>query len=135
MTNLELVANLTPSERKERLLEFLVDDFIIHKIGITPGEFINTLSEGEIVKQLIIHLDKEDEQKQQEKEEDSTDNAPLRIELSSKHDKKVLYNLAKEIYIKSLTHYGLDTNLVYLTKKCYDAAKTFMFESVQYTCS
>jgi hypothetical protein len=134
MTNLELVANLTSDERKERLLKFLVDDFIIHKIGITPGEFLNTLSEEEIIKQLIIHLDKEDEQRQMSKKEDSKDAAPLRIELSSSHDKKVLYNLAKEIYIKSLTHYGLDTNFVYLTKKCYDAAKTFMFESVQYTC-
>lgn len=134
MTNSELVANLTSDERKERLLEFLVDDFIIHKIGITPGEFMNTLSEEEIAKQLIIHLDKEDEQRQMTKKENSKDAAPLRIELSSSHDKKVLYNLAKEIYIKSLTHYGLDTNFVYLTKKCYDAAKTFMFESVQYTC-
>lgn len=134
MTNSELVANLTSDERKERLLEFLVDDFIIHKIGITPGEFMNTLSEEEIAKQLIIHLDKEDEQRQMTKKENSKDAAPLRIELSSSHDKKVLYNLAKEIYIKSLIHYGLDTNFVYLTKKCYDAAKTFMFESVQYTC-
>lgn len=134
MTNSELVANLTSDERKERLLEFLVDDFIIHKIGMTPGEFMNMLSEEEIVKQLIIHLDNEEEQKQMTKKENSKDAAPLRIELSSSHDKKVLYNLAKEIYIKSLTHYGLDTNFVYLTKKCYDAAKTFMFESVQYTC-
>ena len=135
MTNSELVANLTSDERKERLLEFLVDDFIIHKIGITPGEFMNTLSEEEIAKQLIIHLDNEEEQRQMTKKENSKDAAPLRIELSSSHDKKVLYNLAKEIYIKSLTHYGLDTNLVYLTKKSFDAAKTFMFESVQYTCS
>jgi hypothetical protein len=134
MTNSELVANLTSDERKERLLEFLVDDFIIHKIGITPGEFMNTLSEEEIVNQLILHLDNEEEQRQMTKKENSKDAAPLRIELSSSHDKKVLYNLAKEIYIKSLTHYGLDTNFVYLTKKCYDAAKTFMFESVQYTC-
>lgn len=134
MTNSELVANLTSDERKERLLEFLVDDFIIHKIGMTPGEFMNTLSEEEIVNQLILHLDNEEEQKQMTKKENSKDAAPLRIELSSSHDKKVLYNLAKEIYIKSLTHYGLDTNFVYLTKKCYDAAKTFMFESVQYTC-
>ena len=134
MTNSELVANLTSDERKERLLEFLVDDFIIHKIGMTPGEFMNMLSEEEIVKQLIIHLDNEEEQRQITKKENSKDAAPLRIELSSSHDKKVLYNLAKEIYIKSLTHYGLDTNFVYLTKKCYDAAKTFMFESVQYTC-
>lgn len=134
MTNSELVANLTSDERKERLLEFLVDDFIIHKIGITPGEFMNTLSEEEIAKQLIIHLNNEEEQRQMTKKENSKDAAPLRIELSSSHDKKVLYNLAKEIYIKSLIHYGLDTNFVYLTKKCYDAAKTFMFESVQYTC-
>lgn len=134
MTNSELVANLTSDERKERLLEFLVDDFIIHKIGMTPEEFTNTLSEEEIVNQLILHLDNEEEQKQMTKKENSKDAAPLRIELSSSHDKKVLYNLAKEIYIKSLTHYGLDTNFVYLTKKCYDAAKTFMFESVQYTC-
>lgn len=134
MTNSELVANLTSDERKERLLEFLVDDFIIHKIGMTPGEFMNMLSEEEIVKQLIIHLDNEEEQRQITKKENSKDAAPLRIELSSSHDNKVLYNLAKEIYIKSLTHYGLDTNFVYLTKKCYDAAKTFMFESVQYTC-
>jgi hypothetical protein len=134
MTNSELVANLTSDERKERLLEFLVDDFIIHKIGMTPGEFMNTLSEEEIVNQLILHLDNEEEQRQMTKKENSKDAAPLRIELSSSHDKKVLYNLAKEIYIKSLTHYGLDTNFVYLTKKCYDAAKTFMFESVQYTC-
>lgn len=134
MTNSELVANLTSDERKERLLEFLVDDFIIHKIGITPGEFLNTLSEEEIVKQLILHLDNEEEQRRTTQKENSKDAAPLRIELSSSHDKKVLYNLAKEIYIKSLTHYGLDTNFVYLTKKCYDAAKTFMFESVQYTC-
>jgi hypothetical protein len=134
MTNSELVANLTSDERKERLLEFLVDDFIIHKIGITPGEFMNTLSEEEIVNQLILHLDNEEEQKQMTRKENFKDAAPLRIELSSSHDKKVLYNLAKEIYIKSLTHYGLDTNFVYLTKKCYDAAKTFMFESVQYTC-
>ena len=134
MTNSELVANLTSDERKERLLEFLVDDFIIHKIGMTPGEFMNMLSEEEIVKQLIIHLDNEEEQRQITKKENSKDVAPLRIELSSSHDKKVLYNLAKEIYIKSLTHYGLDTNFVYLTKKCYDAAKTFMSESVQYTC-
>lgn len=134
MTNSELVANLTSDERKERLLEFLVDDFIIHKIGMTPGEFMNTLSEEEIVNQLIIHLDNEEKQRQMTKKENSKDVAPLRIELSSSHDKKVLYNLAKEIYIKSLTHYGLDTNFVYLTKKCYDAAKTFMFESVQYTC-
>lgn len=134
MTNSELVANLTSDERKERLLEFLVDDFIIHKIGITPGEFMNTLSEEEIVNQLIIHLDNEEKQRQMTKKENSKDAAPLRIELSSSHDKKVLYNLAKEIYIKSLTNYGLDTNFVYLTKKCYDAAKTFMFESVQYTC-
>lgn len=134
MTNLELVANLTSDERKERLLKFLVDDFIIHKIGITPGEFLNTLSEEEIIKQLIIHLDKEDEQRQMSKKEDSKYDVPSRIGVSSSHDKKVLYNLAKEIYIKSLTHYGLDTNFVYLTKKCYDAAKTFMFESVQYTC-
>ena len=134
MTNSELVANLTSDERKERLLEFLVDDFIIHKIGMTPEEFMNTLSEEEIVNQLIIHLDNEEEQRQMTKKENSKDAAPLRIELSSSHDKKVLYNLAKEIYIKSLTHYGLDTNFVYLTKKCYDAAKTFMFESVQYTC-
>lgn len=135
MTNSELVANLTSDERKERLLEFLVDDFIIHKIGITPGEFMNTLSEEEIAKQLIIHLDNEEEQRQMTKKENSKDAAPLRIELSSSHDKKVLYNLAKEIYIKSLTNYGLDTNFVYLTKKSFDAAKTFMFESVQYTCS
>ena len=134
MTNSELVANLTSDERKERLLEFLVDDFIIHKIGMTPGEFMNTLSEEEIVNQLIIHLDNEEKQRQMTKKENSKDAAPLRIELSSSHDKKVLYNLAKEIYIKSLNHYGLDTNFVYLTKKCYDAAKTFMFESVQYTC-
>lgn len=134
MTNSELVANLTSDERKERLLEFLADDFIIHKIGMTPGEFMNTLSEEEIVNQLILHLDNEEEQKQMTKKENSKDAAPLRIELSSSHDKKVLYNLAKEIYIKSLTNYGLDTNFVYLTKKCYDAAKTFMFESVQYTC-
>ena len=135
MTNSELVANLTSDERKERLLKFLLDDFIINKIGITPGEFMNTLSEEEIVKQLIIHLDKEDEQRQKSSKEDSKYDVPARISLSSSYDKKVLYNLAKEIYIRSLTHYGLDTNLVYLTKKSFDAAKTFMFESVQYTCS
>ena len=96
---------------------------------------MNTLSEEEIVKQLIIHLDKEDEQRQKSSKEDSKYDVPARISLSSSYDKKVLYNLAKEIYIRSLTHYGLDTNLVYLTKKSFDAAKTFMFESVQYTCS
>ena len=128
MTNSELVANLTSDERKERLLEFLVDDFIIHKIGITPREFMNMLSEEEIVKQLIIHLDNEEEQKQMTKKENSKDAAPLRIELSSSHDKKVLYNLAKEIYIKSLTNYGLDTNFVYLTKKCYDAMIDYKVE-------
>ena len=71
MTNSELVANLTSDERKERLLEFLIDDFIIHKIGITPGEFMNTLSEEEIVKQLILHLDNEEEQKQITQKENS----------------------------------------------------------------
>lgn len=116
----EIVNELTFSECKNRLKEYLWDKYDKREIFENPSIIVENMDEKNVRKSLIYFIDEEESIKNENttKSNDSDDLNDLSDRLSSKfsskrlHDKEI-YDIAKKIYINLLSN---DINKMYSTE-------------------
>lgn len=115
----EIVNELTFSECKNRLKEYLWEKYDKREIFENPSIIVESMDEKNVRKSLIYFIDEEESIKNENttKSNDDGDLNDLSDRLSSKfsskrlHDKEI-YDIAKKIYIDLLSH---DINKMYST--------------------
>lgn len=116
----EIVNELTFSECKNRLKEYLWDKYDKREIFENPSIIVESMDEKNVRKSLIYFIDEEESIKNENttKSNDNDDLNDLSDRLSSKfsskrlHDKEI-YDIAKKIYINLLSN---DINKMYSTE-------------------
>lgn len=115
----EIVNELTFSECKNRLKEYLWDKYDKREIFENPSIIVESMNENSVRKSLIYFIDEEESIKNENTtKSDDDDLNDLSDRLSSKfsskrlHDKEI-YDIAKKIYINLLSN---DINKMYSTE-------------------
>ena len=116
----EIVNELTFSECKNRLKEYLWEKYDKREIFENPSIIVESMDEKSVRKSLIYFIDEEESIKNENttKSNDGDDLNDLSDRLSSKfsskrlHDKEI-YDIAKKIYINLLSN---DINKMYSTE-------------------
>lgn len=116
----EIVNELTFSECKDRLKEYLWDKYDKREIFENPSAIVESMEERSVRKSLIYFIDEEESIKNENttKSNDDDDLNDLSDRLSSKfsskrlHDKEI-YDIAKKIYINLVSN---DINKMYSTE-------------------
>lgn len=115
----EIVNELTFSECKNRLKEYLWEKYDKREIFENPGIIVESMDEKNIRKSLIYFIDEEESIKNENTTKSNDDDLnDLSDRLSSKfsskrlHDKEI-YDIAKKIYINLLSN---DINKMYSTE-------------------
>ncbi len=114
----EIVNELTFSECKNRLKEYLWDKYDKREIFENPSIIVENMDEKSVRKSLIYFIDEEESVKNENTTKSNDDDLnDLSDKLSSKfsskrlHDKEI-YDIAKKIYINLLSN---DINKMYST--------------------
>lgn len=114
----EIVNELTFSECKNRLKEYLWDKYDKREIFENPSIIVESMEEKSVRKSLIYFIDEEESIKNENTTKSNDDDLnDLSDKLSSKfsskrlHDKEI-YDIAKKIYINLLSN---DINKMYST--------------------
>jgi hypothetical protein len=115
----EIVNELTFSECKDRLKEYLWDKYDKREIFENPSIIVESMEEKSVRKSLIYFIDEEESIKNENTTKSNDDDLnDLSDRLSSKfsskrlHDKEI-YDIAKKIYINLLSN---DINKMYSTE-------------------
>lgn len=115
----EIVNELTFSECKNRLKEYLWDKYDKREIFENPSIIVESMNENSVRKSLIYFIDEEESIKNENTtKSDDDDLNDLSDRLSSKfsskrlHDKEI-YDIAKKIYINLVSN---DINKMYSTE-------------------
>lgn len=114
----EIVNELTFSECKDRLKEYLWDKYDKREIFENPSIIVESMEEKSVRKSLIYFIDEEESIKNENTTKSNDDLNDLSDRLSSKfsskrlHDKEI-YDIAKKIYINLVSN---DINKMYSTE-------------------
>lgn len=116
----EIVNELTFSECKDRLKEYLWDKYDKREIFENPSIIVESMTEGNVREILINFIDEEENNKKENTTNDNNggDLNDLSDRLSSKfsskrlHDKEI-YDIAKKVYINLVSN---DINKMYSTE-------------------
>lgn len=115
----EIVNELTFSECKDRLKEYLWDKYDKREIFENPSIIVESMNENSVRKSLIYFIDEEESIKNENTTKSNDDDLnDLSDRLSSKfsskrlHDKEI-YDIAKKIYINLVSN---DINKMYSTE-------------------